>query len=186
MTKQNSRVYGHGEHSKNPKSIGIMKKNQSRLGGGGGLSLAAFANAKSTNANYNPAIIKRQREFYKNAKCVNKYKKSLKQQNEPQTLLDQISEGNDNTASSSKDMGKKNNKNRKPSMEQIYKMKKKEEEQARLEKEALFQAKKEARERSEAQRKAAREKMYKKTKSGQPVMKYRIEHLLQSIQASTS
>ncbi|KAJ0449876.1 hypothetical protein HanHA300_Chr15g0550251 [Helianthus annuus] len=34
----------------------MMKKNRSRLGGGG-LSLQAFANAKSKNDGYNPALI---------------------------------------------------------------------------------------------------------------------------------
>ncbi|MFS8014414.1 hypothetical protein Hanom_Chr15g01344211 [Helianthus anomalus] len=62
----------------------MMKKNRSRLGGGG-LSLQAFANAKSKNDGYNPALIKKQREFYKNAKYVNKYKKSQKHPNQGQS-----------------------------------------------------------------------------------------------------
>ncbi|KAJ4823057.1 hypothetical protein Tsubulata_049609 [Turnera subulata] len=71
------------ERMKSSKSISMKrnKKNMSRLGGGrGGLSLQAFANAKSTSAQYNPALLKKQREFYKNAKYVSKFKKTLKQQ----------------------------------------------------------------------------------------------------------
>lgn len=49
---------------------------------------------------------------------------------------------------------------------------------------AVLQAKKEEREKAESQRKAAREKMFKKTRAGQPVMKYRSEHLLETIQNS--
>ncbi|KVI08224.1 hypothetical protein Ccrd_013405 [Cynara cardunculus var. scolymus] len=55
-------------------------------GEGGGLSLKAFANAKTKTDGYNAALIKKQREFYKNAKYVNKYKKSLKQQNHKHVL----------------------------------------------------------------------------------------------------
>ncbi|THU68649.1 hypothetical protein C4D60_Mb08t06090 [Musa balbisiana] len=57
-----------------------QKRNEQRLGGKG-LSLEAFANAKSRPSGYNPALIKKQREFYRNAKYVTKYKKTQKQQN---------------------------------------------------------------------------------------------------------
>ena len=50
----------------------------------------------------------------------------------------------------------------------------------------MMQAKKTEREVAEARRRALKEKMYKKTRSGQPVMKYRIEHMLESIQGSTT
>jgi hypothetical protein len=50
---------------------------------------------------------------------------------------------------------------------------------------ALNEAKMEEREKAEARRKSAREKMFKKTQAGQPVMKYRIEHLLETIEKST-
>lgn len=73
---------------------------------------------------------------------------------------------------------------KKTSLKDLYEKKREEEEKARIEKEAIFQAKREKREKAEAQRKATREKMFKKTRFGQPVMKYRIEHLLQSIQNS--
>ncbi|KAK0583520.1 hypothetical protein LWI29_037784 [Acer saccharum] len=63
-------------------SMKKKKKNMQRLGGTG-LSLEAFANAKSVNNHHNPAFKKKQREFYKNAKCVNKYKKSVKQLSHP-------------------------------------------------------------------------------------------------------
>ena len=54
-------------------------------------------------------------------------------------------------------------------------------EKVKMEREAMIQAQKEERARAEARRKAQREKMFKKTRSGQPVMKYRIEHLLHGI-----
>lgn len=80
---------------------------------------------------------------------------------------------------------KKNQKKRKPTMEVLYEKKREEEEKARLEREAMIQAKKEGIEKAEARRKASREKMFKKTRHGQPVMKYRIEHLLETIQGTT-
>ncbi|PIA44640.1 hypothetical protein AQUCO_01700319v1 [Aquilegia coerulea] len=189
MTK--SKDYSEEKRDKVERSKSVMmknkKKNQKRLGGKG-LSLEVFANAKSKDNNYNPAIIKKKREFYKNAKYVKKYKQSLKQQTDTQHrpfMARTISEDGDET-NFSKNMEKKNKKNNKQSLEELYANKRQEQEKARLEKEALLQAKKEARERTEGQRKEIRERMYKKTRSGQPVMKYRMEHLLQSIQGSQS
>ena len=71
------------------------------------------------------------------------------------------------------------------SLEELYKKKHEEKEKERMEREAVLRAKKEEREKAEARRKAMREKMLKKTRKGQPVMKYRIEHLLETIQGST-
>lgn len=82
----------------------------------------------------------------------------------------------------------KNNKKRKDreprNLIEIYEKKHEEQEKARMEKETMFQARKEEREKSEARRKDIREKMMKKTRKGQPVMKYRIQHLLETIQGS--
>lgn len=61
-----------------------------------------------------------------------------------------------------------------------------EQEKARMEREANYKAKKEEKERAESRRKDLREKMFKRTRRGQPVMKYRIEHLLETIQGLTS
>lgn len=77
-----------------------------------------------------------------------------------------------------------NKKNGSHSLRELYERQREEEEKARTEREAIIKAKKEEREKAEARRKAVREKMLKKTRYGQPVMKYRIEHLLQSIQGS--
>lgn len=71
-------------------------------------------------------------------------------------------------------------------LEELYEKKRAEEEKARIGSELMIQAKKEERQQSEARRKALKEKMYKKTKSGQPVMRYRIEHLLESIQSEAN
>ncbi|TXG63516.1 hypothetical protein EZV62_010510 [Acer yangbiense] len=190
------------------------KKNMQRLGGTG-LSLEAFANAKSVNNHHNPAFKKKQREFYKNAKFVNKYKKSVKQLSHPNDVSSaavrhvefekhkyQISirfvlmnvmyivvnfNGYFIDQSQTEDGNKKNMKNKKkkkPTMEILYEKKHEEEEKARIEREAMIKAKKEGREKAEARRKSTRDKMFKKTRYGQPVMKYRIEHLLETIQGS--
>ncbi|KAK9070088.1 hypothetical protein SSX86_010487 [Deinandra increscens subsp. villosa] len=160
-----------------------MKKNRNRMGGGG-LSLQAFANAKSKNDGYNPALIKKQREFYKNAKCVNKYKKSLKQPNqgEGSSQATKFIEGTSESREAGERMPRKPKKAY--SLEQIYKKQQEEEEKARKEKDAIFKSKKEGKEKAEARRKEQREKMSKRTRSGQPVMKYRIQHLLETIQGS--
>ncbi|KAK9281683.1 hypothetical protein L1049_004587 [Liquidambar formosana] len=160
-------------------------KNMRRLGGGG-LSLETFLNAKSKSSQYNPAMIKKQREFYKNAKYVSKYKKSLKQQNQQNDFSLAIRpREDDNKTGDASCMNKKNKKNKTYSLRELYEKKQEEEEKARTEREAIIQAKKEEKERAESQRRATREKMFKKTRSGQPVMKYKIEHLLETIQGST-
>ncbi|KAH6766356.1 rRNA-processing protein [Perilla frutescens var. hirtella] len=165
-----------------------MKRNMQRLGGRGGLSLETFANAKTRNDNYNPSLIKKQREFYKNAKCVRKYKKSINQQEQQSTpstaerLLVGENETKEREVTNQKNKNKKNARN----LEELYTKKHEEQERARIEREAMIQAKKEQREVAEARRRALKEKMYKKTRSGQPVMKYRIEHLLETIQGPAS
>ncbi|OIV95391.1 hypothetical protein TanjilG_06260 [Lupinus angustifolius] len=165
--------------------IAKKKKNISRLGGGG-LSLNAFANAKSNNNHYNPSLIKKQREFYKNAKNVNKFKKLVKQQNQQNnpSLSQRVIESVDETGED-KDKSERRKKNSALNLEELYKKKHEEIEKERMEREAIVKAKKEERENAEARRKTIREKMLKKTRKGQPVMKYRIEHLLETIQSST-
>ncbi|KAI3819279.1 hypothetical protein L1987_13105 [Smallanthus sonchifolius] len=190
MKKNGGRISKQNPGGNNQKSTGLapvnnskMKKNRTRLGGGG-LSLQAFANAKSKNDGYNPSLIKKQREFYKNAKYVNKYKKSQKQPNEGQSSSQATKLAED--TSENREVGERHSrKPKKPySLEEIYKQKQEEEQKARMEKDAIIKSKKEEKEKSEARRKAQKEKMLKKTRSGQPVMKYRIEHLLQTLQGS--
>ncbi|KAK4407058.1 hypothetical protein Sango_0286800 [Sesamum angolense] len=166
-----------------------MKKNMQRLGGRGGLSLEAFANAKTRNDNYNPAIIKKQREFYRNAKYLQKFKRSIKQQQQldiPSTS-ERPSEGENGAREGDNDLNKnKRNKKNAQSLQELYQKKREEEEKARMERESMIQAKKEEQQKAEARRRALKEKMLKKTKSGQPVMKYRIEHILETIQGPKS
>ncbi|KAM1257225.1 hypothetical protein ACFX15_030604 [Malus domestica] len=203
-------------------SMKKKKKNMRRMGGQG-LSLEAFANAKSNSSYFNPALIKKQKEFYKNSKYVNKYKKSLKQQQgNPPLVIRRFEEeieteygkkeggteyvskkenetecgsemengtGDDSRKENETGGGikmsrndKKKNKYGARSIFKVYEMKHEDEEKARMEREAIIQAKKEEREKAEARRKSAREKMLKKTLKGQPVMKYRIQHLLETIQ----
>ncbi|KAJ8898674.1 hypothetical protein K2173_004708 [Erythroxylum novogranatense] len=168
------------------KSMNVKKKkkNMMRLGGSG-LSLEAFANAKSKNNNYNPALIKKQREFYKNAKYVSKFKKQLKQQSH---LNDAISAARppeyENQTGETSELVKRSKTNKKPHcLRELYEKQREEQQKARIEKETILKAKREEREKAEVQRKEAREKMLKKTRHGQPVMKYRIEQLLQNIQS---
>lgn len=71
------------------------------------------------------------------------------------------------------------------SLEELYRKQHEEKEKERMEREAVLRVRKEEREQAETRRKAVREKMLKKTRRGQPVMKYRIEHLLETIQGST-
>ncbi|KAG4913661.1 hypothetical protein AAZX31_19G193800 [Glycine max] len=179
--KKNDKV-----RSDKQKQIMTKKKNISRLGGSG-LSLDAFANAKSKNNLYNPAIIKKQREFYKNAKNVNKFKKLVKQQNQQNdpSLAQRLKENVNETEENKDKSERRKRKNSALSLEELYKKQHEEKEKERMEKEAVLRVKKEDREQAEAQRKAMREKMLKKTRKGQPVMKYRIEHLLETIQGST-
>ncbi|CAH9133945.1 unnamed protein product [Cuscuta epithymum] len=177
----------HGDRSYSAKKN--MKKNMQRLGGKG-LSLEAFVNAKTSNGNYNPSLIKKQKEFYKNAKFVKKYKKMVKQQGDhsassvSKRITEELNEGGE---AGNVDQNNDTSKRYKPrSLKELYEKKREEEEKARMEREATIQAKREERKRAEERRKQTRQNMFKKTRSGQPVMKYRIEHLLQTLQGSTS
>ncbi|XP_019188592.1 PREDICTED: rRNA-processing protein FYV7 [Ipomoea nil] len=166
----------------------MMKKNLQRLGGKG-LSLEAFANAKTRSNDYNPSLIKKQKEFYKNAKFVNKYKRMVKQQGEhgDSSVAKRASEKQtEPVEADDADRKWKSKRNKPHSLNELYMKKREEEEKARMEREAIIEAKKEERQRAEVRRKELRQKMFKKTKSGQPVMRYRIEHLLQTIEGSNS
>ncbi|KAG2312134.1 hypothetical protein Bca52824_023691 [Brassica carinata] len=164
-------------------------KNMKRLGGGG-LSLQTFANLKSKNSHYNPAFIKKQKEYYKNAKYVSKFRKSMKQQqnvHEKDDMQLQSFLGEGETGESSKvvnDDKRMGKSHKRIGVEEVYKQTREEMEKARREREEAFQAKKLAKEEAESRRKAAKGKMMRKTRHGQPVMKYRIEHLLESIKKS--
>ncbi|XP_062203407.1 rRNA-processing protein FYV7 [Phragmites australis] len=168
---------------------GGRRRNEQRLGvgGGGALSLAAFANAKSRSTGYNPALIKKQKEFYRNAKLIGKYKRSKKQQNQTNSRPQlQIREDGGDDAQDAQKPHNKRKKRTAQSLKEEYEKKHAEDEKAKMERNAIIQAKREEREKSEAKRKELREKMFKKTRSGQPVMKYRIEHLLETAIGSSS
>ncbi|XP_020101250.1 uncharacterized protein LOC109719129 [Ananas comosus] len=173
---------GEGERSEWKEKKKRRWRNEKRLGGkGGSLSLEAFANAKSNPSGYNPSIIKKQREFYRNAKFVKKYKKTLTQQGQPsdhKTIPDLEEDG---TSENVRKRSKKKKKQTLPSLEEEYKKKRAEQEKAKMEKELIIRAEEEARAKAESKRKDLRKKMFKKTRSGQPVMKYRIQHLLEGL-----
>lgn len=123
----------------------------------------------------------KQKEFYKNAKYVSKFRKSMKQQN----FHDKNETGESSKVDDNDDDDKQKGKsNKRIGLEDLYKQTKEEMEKVRMEKEAAFQAKKEAKEEAESRRKVAKGKMMRKTRRGQPVMKYRIENLLESIKKS--
>ncbi|CAA7047055.1 unnamed protein product [Microthlaspi erraticum] len=166
------------------KSSGLnRRKNMKRLGGGG-LSLQTFANMKSQNSHYNPAQIKKQKEFYKNAKYVSKFRKSMKQQNFHNK--DETGESSSKVDDDGDDDKQKVKSNKRIGVEEVYKQTREEMEKARMEREAEIKAKKEAKAEAEAKRKLAKGKMMRKTQHGQPVMKYRIEHLLEQIKKSNN
>ncbi|KAF2532050.1 hypothetical protein F2Q70_00031178 [Brassica cretica] len=174
---------GHNEPSDTSNSS--RKKNMKRLGGGG-LSLQTFANLKSKNSHYNPAFIKKQKEFYKNAKYVSKFRKSMKQHDKEVKL--QSFREEDETGDSSRVVGdddkRKGKSHKRIGVDEVYKQTREVMEKARMEREAALRAKKEAKEEAESLRRVAKGKMMRKTRHGQPVMKYRIEHLLESIKKS--
>lgn len=122
----------------------------------------------------------KQKEFYKNAKYVSKFRKSVKQHN----LYVKNETGESSKVDVVDDDKQKGKSNKRISMEEVYKQTREEMEKVRMEREATIQAKKEAKEEAEARRKVAKGKMMRKTRHGQPVMKYRIEHLLESIKKS--
>ncbi|CAK9310052.1 unnamed protein product [Citrullus colocynthis] len=184
---------GKDEDKNRPKSNMKNKKHKNlKRFGGKGLSLEAFANAKSTTDYYNPALIKKQREFYKNAKHVSKYKKLVKHQNQqnerPSSSTVGLVEGENEMKFENQTNGRCGKERNKgvPSLQTLYERKHEEKEKARMEKEAIIAAKKEEQERAKARRNSTREKMFKRTQKGQPVMKYRIEHLLETIGASVN
>ncbi|KAF6176643.1 hypothetical protein GIB67_034505 [Kingdonia uniflora] len=129
------------------------------------------------------SLVEKQREFYKNAKYVNKYKKSLKQQDghqhHPSILPGPSKDGEASEPARKMKYKKKHS----LGLKELYEQTCDEKEKARKEREAMIKAKTEERKGAEARRKEIREKGFKKTRSGQPVMKYKIEHLLKTIQA---
>lgn len=72
------------------------------------------------------------------------------------------------------------------SLQDLYVKKHEEQEKARMERDSFFKARKEEKDKAESRRKDLREKMFKRTRKGQPVMKYRIEQILETLQGSTS
>ncbi|KAF3774861.1 hypothetical protein EJ110_NYTH52145, partial [Nymphaea thermarum] len=182
---------------------GEMKK-QDGHSGGRSWSLGASAKMKSNSTHYNPAEIKlvllicfgylfmssstaeKQREFYKNAKHIKKYKK-LKQKTDHEYSqmriepIDLVQE-EINTTSRKKQRKKSNLQ----TLREEYEKKKQEEEKAKMEAEAIQEAKKREKEKVMAQKKELKHKMLKRTRSGQPIMKYRLDHLIENLQRDSN
>lgn len=184
-----------------------VKHSRHRLGGGGGLSLDAFVNAKS-KPRVNPSDIRKRREYYENAKKVKQYKtlvKHLPQQE--QKSIDEDLGGGPNTGKEEGDFNddpisndnashirgtsfpakreknkKKKGRNALEGVRQDFMKKKQETQKLEEEREEALKAKEAARIKALQTRKDLKEKMFKRTNSGQPLMKHRLEHILESIQ----
>ncbi|XP_024524517.1 uncharacterized protein LOC112344304 [Selaginella moellendorffii] len=148
-----------------------MKKRQP---GGKGASKEAVKSRSS----YNPCEIKKKREFYQNAKKVQKYKK-LKKELDPQ---------NEDGAGGSRSQigGRRHRKRGFSSLERLrgeYERKKEEVEVVKEERAKENVARQQAREHSEKLRKQTKAKMFKKTSKGQPVMKFRLEQILNNVKS---
>lgn len=184
-------------------------KNQQWLKKHGILS-QGFGNAKAQGS-YNPHLIKKQRELYRNAKLIKKFKKSVKQQNPENSALkvpvtemddteieldgedqrkqilpvDKESRGLHEDVQQEQiqlDDQKRRKKNKTlQCVREEYERRRAEEEKAKMEREAIAKARQEEKERAMAKRKELRGHMFKKTRSGQPVMKFRIQHMLDGI-----
>ncbi|KAG0467990.1 hypothetical protein HPP92_017318 [Vanilla planifolia] len=163
------------------------KKNEKR-NGERALSWEAFANAKSRPSSYNPSLIEKQKEFYRNAKFIRKFKKSIKgdthlvEQQLPNIETSTVITLHDGNEEELETKSRRNGKRKRSSLSALGKEvdeKRAEAEKARKEREAVLQAKKDERAKAEAKRKYRREEMSKRTRYGQPVMKYRIQHLLE-------
>ncbi|KAL5983909.1 hypothetical protein ACLOJK_018007 [Asimina triloba] len=132
-------------------------------------------------------MIQKKKEFYKNARFVSKYKKTLRQQNEPVNNLPTAAHIEDAVRQETKPDKKmtmkkqKKNKNSLQRAREEYEKRQEEEQKLRAVREAAIQAKREERVKAEARRKELRGKMFKRTQHGQPIMKYRIQHLLEGI-----
>ncbi|KAF3341178.1 stress response protein nst1 isoform X2 [Carex littledalei] len=172
---------GERDNKGDGKKWNYKTKRQQRLGGKtGGLSLEAFSKLKSMPSGFNPSLIKKQREFYKNAKLVKKYKTSVKPENhQSYQLKPQAYEEGEGSESVPKHRKKK--RQTLESLKEESERKRQEKESERLEREAMIKAKKEAIEKAESKRKVLKDNMFKKTRSGQPVMKYRIQHMLDGL-----
>ncbi|KAF2553728.1 hypothetical protein F2Q68_00035128 [Brassica cretica] len=108
-------------------------------------------------------------------------------QHDKEVKLQSIRE-EDETGDSSRVVGdddkRKGKSHKRIGVDEVYKQTREVMEKARMEREAALQAKKEAKEEAESLRRVAKGKMMRKTRHGQPVMKYRTEHLLESIKKS--
>ncbi|XP_042380552.1 uncharacterized protein LOC121973020 [Zingiber officinale] len=144
----------------------LRKRHERRLGGKG-LSIEAFADAKARCSCYNPLLMLDVLGLY----IIPKWPMGF-------YILFSSMEV-DQTESPPKQSKTK----KKPfrSLKEEYEKKHAEDEKARMEREGIIHAKKEKSAKNEAKWKTRREKMFKKTRSGQPVMKFRIEHILEGL-----
>eukprot|EP00250_Pteridium_aquilinum_P003819 c14098_g1_i1 orf=78-653(+) len=180
------------------------RKSRQRLGGGGGLSLPAFVNAKS-KPRLNPADVRKKREHYENAKKVKKYRKLVKHtphQEQKTSTEESIGGSNtdkyivhvptsDSNASQQRltsDFVKKTKclsgkrRNALEGLRQDFIKKKQEEDRVKAERMEALKVKEEARIKATQRRKDFKAKMFKRTNSGQPLMKHRLQHILESLQ----
>ncbi|CAN5963013.1 unnamed protein product [Sphagnum jensenii] len=160
----------------------FFKKNKKRNllgGGGGGLSLEALAFCK--NKPFATASqIRKQRELYQNAKKVQKYRKTVKHLAEEGHKFEPCI----GLTTSDAEVETRGRVQVQSKLEKLRQQseKKEEEEKLRTEKREAIARQQEACDKAQCERKDAQRKMRKKTQRGQPVMKHRIEHLLDTLQ----
>lgn len=173
--------------------------------GGKGLSLDAFVRAKG-KPRYNPSDIRKHREHYENAKKVKTYRTMIKQipqlEQDAQKDIGMQEERLDYNANvlgcnssftreshpqakrlpAHKNKKWKNGNNTLERMRHDYMERKQDEEKLKQAREEAQREKDEADKMALKKRKELKVKMFKKTSTGQPLMKHRLEHILERLQ----
>ncbi|KAI5071680.1 hypothetical protein GOP47_0013931 [Adiantum capillus-veneris] len=171
---------------------------------GGGLTLPAFVNAKS-KPRFNLADLRKKDKEFEDAKTIKKYKKLVKgsPREEVRPIFEEfsgvlgaegkatpVSKSNSNRFQGShtalfvrkEGHGPNKGKNALEALRKDYVKKKEEEDRLKAERLEALKAKEEVRSKALQTRKNLKAKMFKRTNSGQPLMKHRLEHILDSIQ----
>ncbi|MCO5558948.1 hypothetical protein L7F22_012539 [Adiantum nelumboides] len=157
------------------------EKIRQRLGSAGGsITLPAFVNAKS-KPRFNPAVLRKKSKQFENAKTIKKYKKLANcLPNEEGFSGVPVTE--QKVTHVSKRYGPTKGKNVIEALRKDFVEKKEEKDRLRAERLEALKIKEEARAKALQVRKNLKAKMFKRTSSGQPLMKHRVQHILDSIQ----
>lgn len=178
-----------------------LRKRKKRLGGKG-LGLEAFVKAKS-KPSVIPSDIKKRREYLENAKTLKKYKTMINQlpkQDSEQGPSTSEKQPDPNSSSIGRDISHRecHTSAKKPTLHRNHESKErsnplqrtrqkflqKKQAAAKLkhERDECLQAKEEAQKKALQTRKELKSQMFKRTNTGQPVMKHRLQHILECLQ----